>query len=109
MKYSVLFVFAGGLLLAQSSSTSYLTDLNGRRVEAIATVATKAAPGTTETTELLRSVNGREVPLEQVETRVIRDDAGGKVVEKIVRRYDQTGRLASTERELTEEEKRPDR
>ncbi len=108
MKYSVLFVFAGGLLLAQSSSTSYLTDLNGRRVEAIATVATKAAPGTTETTELLRSVNGREVPLEQVETRVIRDDAGGKVVEKIVRRYDQTGRLASTERELTEEQKRAD-
>ena len=108
MKYFALAMLMSALALAQSSSTSYLTDLNGRRVEGIATVTTKAAPGTTETTELRRSINGREVPLEQVETRVLRDDATGKVVETIIKRYDQTGRLASTEREVIEEQKRAD-
>jgi len=108
MKYFALATVTCALALAQSASTSYLTDLNGRRVEGIATVTTKAAPGTTETTELRRSVNGREVPLEQVEARVLRDDASGKMVETIIKRYDQTGRLASTEREVIEERKRAD-
>lgn len=108
MKYFALAMLMSALALAQTSSVSYLTDLNGRRVEGIATVTTKAAPGTTETTDLRRSVNGREVPLEQVETRVLREDASGKTVEKIIKRYDQTGRLATTEREVIEEQKRAD-
>lgn len=108
MKYSLFVMLTGAVALAQSSSTSYLRDLNGRTVDGIATVTTKAAPGTTETTELRQSVNGREIPLEQIETRVLRDDPSGKAVEKIIKRYDSTGRVTSTEREMTEQVKRAD-
>ena len=60
-----------------------------------------------ERTERSQSINGRIVPLEQSEERVIREDANGKVTEKIVRRFNQTGELTSTERVVTDEQKRP--
>jgi hypothetical protein len=52
-------------------------------------------------------MNGRQVPLEQVINHVVRDDAGGKITERIVRRFTPTGQLASTERVLVEESKLP--
>ncbi len=44
------------------------------------------------------------MPLEQIEERVLRQDANGKVSERIVRRYNPNGQLASTERVVSEEQ-----
>lgn len=46
--------------------------------------------------------------MEKVETRVVRDDASGKVTERIVQRYDPQGNPLPPTRQVIEEEKRPD-
>ena len=46
--------------------------------------------------------------MEQVEVHVLRDDASGKVTERIVRRYDPQGNPMPPVRETIEEQKRPD-
>ena len=52
-----------------------------------------------------QSINGRTVPMEQVEERVLRNDASGKVTERIIRRYDPQGNALPPARETIEEEK----
>ncbi len=51
---------------------------------------TKSANGS-QTTVTTQSINGRTVPMEQVEEQVLRNDSSGKVTERIVRRYDPQG------------------
>jgi hypothetical protein len=48
------------------------------------------------------------VPWERVEERVLRDDASGRVVERWVHHYDQTGNPMPPEKSLIEETKRSD-
>jgi len=55
-----------------------------------------------------QSVNGRMVPLERVEEKVLRDDASGRVVERIIHRYDPQGNPTAPVRETIEQQKRPD-
>jgi len=88
---------------AQAVYTQTQVDVNGNRVSAGPTeVVTKGGH-----TELSRSINGRIVPLEKTEERVIRDDANGKVVERLIQRYDPTGRPMSPTKEVIEEKKLP--
>jgi len=101
VKYYVL-ALTIAVAAAQSVTTTYITDLNGRRVEA-GTVATKDH----ERTEITQNLNGRQVPLEQTDERIVRQDGSGKVVEKTIRRYDSQGQLAATERQWIEERSRP--
>lgn len=101
MRYHFLALLAGSLAIAQSTTETYITDVNGHRVKALSITSNS---GRTERTQ---SINGREVPLEQTEERVVREDANGKITEKIVRKFDQTGRLASTDRVVTEEQTHP--
>jgi hypothetical protein len=84
---------------AQSSNTTYTTDINGYRV---ATAPTTSSDHTQ--TQLSRSVNGRLVPLEQREEKVLRKDSTGSVTETIVRKYNPEGQLTGTERVLTEQQ-----
>lgn len=56
----------------------------------------------------MQSINGRSVPLEQVEERVLRNDASGKVTERITRRYDPQGNPLPPVKQTIEEQKRPD-
>ncbi len=100
MKYSLCFFVSTVVALAQSVSTSYSTDLNGNRVAGPTTIATDG-----QKTQITRSINGRQVPMEQTEERVIRETPSGKVIEKITKKFDPSGALASTERTVTEEEK----
>ena len=79
-----------------------MKDLNGARVEGQTFTSTDG-----ERTERYQSINGRQVPLEQVVDRVIREDASGKVTERILRKFSPNGQLASTERVLIEESKLP--
>lgn len=90
----------------QSTTNTYSTDINGRRVEA-PSVASTGTSANGERTERFQSINGRQVPLEQVVDRVVREDANGKVTERILRKFDPTGHLALTERVLVEENKLP--
>jgi hypothetical protein len=103
VKLCLLTLGAALLSAAQSSTTTYTTDINGRRAGAGPFSSTDGTR-----TERTQSINGQSVPLEQVEERVLRSDASGKVTERIVRRYDATGRISSTERVLAEEQKLPD-
>ena len=90
----------------QSATTTYIKDVNGNRAES----QSYAAAGTSsdgERTERFQSINGRQVPLEQIVDRVVREDANGKVTERILKKFDPTGRLALTERVVIEENKLP--
>lgn len=101
MKYSALFIVAA-LASAQSTTNTYVTDINGNRV-----VASSVVSNDGQHKEVTQSINGNRVPLEKTDERVLSENANGKVTEKIVRKYDQNGQLASTERIVIDEQKRP--
>lgn len=92
---------------ANSTSTSYTYDLNGQRVPGAQQVET-VANGTVTRSQRTESINGRMVPREKVEERVVRQDGNHKVVERLVYRYSLTGELGSPEKQIVDEEKRPD-
>ena len=92
-----------GALWAQSVATTTSVNINGNRVDDFS-VAT--APNG-ETTQLSESINGRLVPKEQSETRVLSESPNEKVTESIDRKYNQTGDLISTQRTITTERKTP--
>jgi len=97
-------------LLAQQSTVSDTTtvDVNGNRVSDGPIINhTKSATGSV-TTESHRSINGTTVPMEQVEVHVLRDDASGKVTERVIRRFDPQGNPMPSVRETIEEQKHPD-
>lgn len=96
----VLVCFGTALASAQSTSTTYQRDVNGRKV----VVSTSSvAPDGERTRELTQNLNGRAFPREQISERVVSSDAKGKVTERLIHRFDQTGRPAETERVLIEE------
>ncbi len=105
MKYCFYYLFGAGLAFAQATQSSAnlrMPDLNGRLVEAGAYVAKDG-----DRTELSQSINGRTVPLQKSDTRVLSEGPNGRTTETIVRKYDPNGQLASTERTVAEEQKRP--
>jgi hypothetical protein len=99
-------VFGAALAWPQSSTTTFSKDLNGNRVAEQAFTA-NGTPGDGERTERFQSINGRQVPLEQTVDRVVRQDAKGKVTERILKKFNPNGQLVSTERVLIEETKLP--
>ncbi len=103
MKPWLFVVFAGGLAFAQSANTTFTRDLNGNRVDG--TSSSTSANG--DRTERFQSINGRQVPVEQVTERVVNQDANGKVTERIVRKFDPNGQPAATERIMIQETKLP--
>jgi hypothetical protein len=104
---SELIVVLTFVLPVLSQQTTYTTDLNGRRVPATQTVESKTGNSTSRA-EVMQSVNGNMVPLQSEEQKVLREDANGRVVEKIIRRYDATGNPGPPEKVQVEERKNPD-
>jgi len=100
VKYCFYSLLCAGLAFAQSQTTEYATDLNGHRV-----ASAQFASSDGDRAELTQSINGRKVPLERTETKVLTDQPNRRVTETIVRRYDADGQLASTERTVSEEQK----
>ena len=98
------------MLCAQQGSVTTTTavDINGHRVADGPEVIHSKSDGRSEKTEILQSVNGRTVPIERVEERVVRDDSSGRIVERLIRRYDQTGAPTAPAKEVIHEQKRPD-
>ena len=98
-----------GLSAQQSNTyTKSTVDLNGRAVVEGPQIVENKGPNGAEITEKTRSINGREVPLERIEERVLRNDAAGKVTERLTRRFDPTGNRMTPVKEIIEEQKRPD-
>jgi hypothetical protein len=103
--FTFLFVVglaAAGFVCAQSSTTTYTTDINGNRVAS----ALSSSSDDTQA-ELSDSINGNQVPLQKVEVRVLRKDARGSETETIIQKYDQTGHLISTDRVVTQKQNLP--
>ena len=94
---------AGTLWSQQESQTnSYTYDVNGNRVGG-PSVSSKIGKGQNSKTERVTSINGRSVPLETVEEKVIEDSSRGRIVERTIQRYDQNGNPAPPERVRIEE------
>jgi hypothetical protein len=111
VKRFILATIASAILLSaqQSSVTSTSAiNINGDRVADGPTVIHNKSDGRAETTEIVQSINGRSVPIERVEQRVVSEDSSGRVVERLIRRYDQTGNPTTPVKEIIAEQKRPD-
>src|SRR6266576_1623479 len=97
-------------LFAQQSSQqtgTWTIDPSGQRVEGHV-YQSFDSPTDRQRVELTRSINGRLVPVQSSEDRVLRKDSQGKSVERIVRKYDQNGNPVPAKKVLTEETKNPD-
>ncbi len=101
MKYWVSLFLPATLALAQSAVTVYTTDLSGHRIPDAKVTSTE--PG--QRTFMSQSLNGRQVPLQATEARVLSESPAGRVTETITRRYDADGKLVETERVVAEEQK----
>jgi hypothetical protein len=106
MKWVTAFLLLLGLscVFAQDrTSATYVYDIDGRRVP----WATSTA-GTGGTRQTTRSVNGREVPQEKVEEKVVQEPDGARTVERLIRRFDANGEPLPPEKSVSREVKNPD-
>lgn len=97
-------------LTAQQSNVSSTTsvDVNGNPIADGPTISQTKSANESQTTVTTQSIDGGTVPLERVEERILRNDASGKVTERIVRRYDPQGNPLPPTRQTIEEQKRAD-
>jgi hypothetical protein len=107
---SLLFVIPAlfGLYAQESQvNRTYVTDLNGRRV-ADGDFTSDKSEKAFKRTEWTQSINGRRIPLESVEERIISEGESGRVVERFIRRYDANGNPGPIEKQRIEESKNSD-
>ena len=105
MRTCFLFVVVGLVIAAgQSTSTTYATDINGNRVPDRDRTATKDGV----LTDLRQSINGKEMPLQQIEEKVLSKAGSTTVTERLVRHFGAEGQVVLTERIVTEETKTGD-
>jgi hypothetical protein len=111
VKGCILLTLLGSVCLAAQQADVRQTtsvDVNGNVVADGPTISQTKSDNGSQTTVTTQSINGRSVPMEQVEVRVLRNDASGKVTERIVRKYDPQGNPLPPVRQTIEEQKRPD-
>ena len=102
----LLFTLCGFVVLqGQESSTTrtFTFDSNGNRQLTLESTVSKGAKA-----ESVRNLNGGLTPVEKTEERLIKDDATGRVVERIIWRYDGNGQPGPPEKLRIEERKNPD-
>lgn len=93
--------------LAQQSVQTRVYDASGNVLQSPAYAVSQSGKTTTRT-EQRRSLDGRLVPAETTEERVISDDGQTRVVERSIRRYDISGNPAPPEKVRVEEQKTAD-
>lgn len=89
------------------TSSAWTKDVNGNRVYGPSLSYTET-PKSSQRIETVRSVNGQTVPLQSTEDKVLREDSQGKVVERVIRKYDGNGNPGSAIIVHIEEKKNPD-
>ena len=100
MRYCLLTLLATSFACAQSTASNYRPDLNGRLVEGSQLdVGPKG-----DKTERSDSMNGRKVPREVTETRVISESPTGRVIETVTHKFDPTGQPGPVVKTVTEEQ-----
>jgi hypothetical protein len=82
-------------------------DVNGGPMPGLSTSFSRAG-GSTRITETRQSLNGSSVPAERVEQRVVSDEGGVRVVERMVQRYDPNGNPLPREKRVITTTKRAD-
>lgn len=98
MRIVLVALLAASLLAAwQAERRTYVFDPEGRRQ-----FWSGEAMGERRSTSIGRDLNGREAKVEEVEEKILRDEGGVKVVERIIRRFDQNGRPLTPEKEVVE-------
>lgn len=93
----------GAIALCGQTSQTYQFDGDGNRIQGPSVVV----QGNSRR-ETVQSINGRNVPLETVDQKVIRSEGAVTVVERVTRRFDQTGHLSEVERVVEEQTKASD-
>lgn len=86
---------------------TYVPDVNGRR-SVTARVDASQQPGQSGRMTSIESINGRRVPVESVEERVVSEKEGERIVETVIRRFDPTGNLTQIEKIQRQETTGPD-
>lgn len=101
----ILLVWLAGAALwgQQRESRTYVFDPNGRRTE-----WSVAARDESSSSETIRNLNGRQVPVERTEEKVTKRPDGTVVTERIIRRFDANGAPLPPEKIVTETAVRPD-
>jgi len=97
------------MLFAQTGSQQaggWSTDANGNRVEGPRYTAVESPSGS-QKVETLRSINGRMVPVQATEDKVLQQDSQRKVVERMIRKYDADGKPGPPIKVRIEETKGP--
>jgi hypothetical protein len=104
-----LLACAAALFAQQStrSGSGWTVDLNGRRVEN-STYSVTETPAGGKRVELRPSHNGRMIPVESTEDKVIHQDSRTKIVERVIQKYDGDGRPTPPVKVRIEEKKNPD-
>ena len=100
----------GATLLAQQGleqTSTWTIDVNGHRVEGFQYAATES-PSRNQRVETLQTINGRMTPVQSAEDHVVRQDSQGKVVDRVIRKYDGNGNPASSIKVHIEETRNPD-
>lgn len=88
-------------------ATTHTYDVNGRPVPG-ATRSVEGSDAANTRATSVRNLNGREIPIESVEQRVVRESGGVRIIERIVKRYDANGRPGPAEKTTVEERKNAD-
>lgn len=110
MRLSALFLLllpAGVTAQESAQSTTYTYDGTGRRSVASDRTIVSGPEGSART-ETVTDLNGRRVPLETAEETVLSDGPEGRVVERLVKKYDSQGRITGQEKVRIEESKSED-
>lgn len=114
MRTSVLcaFVLLVPAVLAQepkrAEQTTYTYDPSGRRVAASYSTSVGEEGSGRAQVQTVADLNGRRVPLEASEETVLSDGPDGRVVERVVKKFDSQGRITGQEKVRIEESKASD-
>lgn len=100
----VLLALATAALGQRSGNSAF--DLNGNRMEGAQTSRIETASGERRVVTV-NSINGRPVPVESVEDRIVSKSESGQVVERTVIRYDADGNPGPPEKMRIEQAKHP--
>jgi hypothetical protein len=92
---------------AAQQSSVWSVDASGHRVEGPRYTYAES-PGGSRRVETAQSINGRMVPIQSAEDRLIQQDSQSKVVERVIRKYDANGNPGPPIKVHIEEKKNSD-
>jgi hypothetical protein len=96
-----------GAQTGSSRASTYTHDISGNRVEDSRSTATKQG-GVVYSSQTVETINGRRRPTEEVTERLVQESGGVRILERLVKRYDQNGTPGSPEKQVIEERRAAD-